>query len=282
MHNSFYFREVSREFIEAAGIRLEAGEGFSPNPSAAAGEAIINQSMEKLMGKGSAVGKMIRSPRGLPEGQFENLVVKGVMKDYVYGEAGGQAEPVIFMCKAPEFQYFVYARPRQGIPMASALAAMEKTHHILNPGYPMVYHFVEDQYAAMYSQEMALSKIVGSFSVLAVIISCLGLFGLAAFSAERRTREVSVRKLLGAGEAGLALLLSKEFLKLIAIASLIAFPVAWWIMHEWLQSYAYRVDLSVWIFVATGSMAAALCLATVSLRTLKIIHGNLVRQLRSE
>ena len=118
-----------------------------------------------------------------------------------------------------------------------------------NPAYPFTYQFVDDQFNQMFSSETLISKLSRVFAALAIIISCLGLFGLAAYTAERRTKEIGIRKVLGASVSGIAGLLSKDFLKLVAISCIVAFPVAWWMMHNWLQSYQYRIDISWWIFL---------------------------------
>ncbi len=123
---------------------------------------------------------------------------------------------------------------------------------------------------------------VGLFSALAIVISCIGLFGLAAYTAERRTKEIGIRKVLGASVAGVTGLLSKDFLRLVAISCIIAFPIAGWMMHSWLQSYQYRIQLSGWLFVFTGLLVMLIALATVSFQAIKAAWANPVRSLRSE
>ena len=152
-----------------------------------------------------------------------------------------------------------------------------------NPLYPFQYHFVDDQFNQLFLSEMLVSKLSRVFAVLAICISCLGLFGLAAFTAERRTKEIGIRKVLGAGVMRLAGLLSGEFLKLIVISSLLAFPVAWYAMHSWLQNYAYHITISWWVFVLAGAVAAVLvALITISFQTIRAAVVNPIRSLRSE
>ena len=151
-----------------------------------------------------------------------------------------------------------------------------------NPAYPFNYQFVDDQFNQMFLSEMLISKLSRVFAALAIIISCLGLFGLAAYTAERRTKEIGIRKVLGASVSGIAALLSKDFLKLVAVSCIIAFPVAWWIMHSWLQNYQYRIEISWWIFLIAGGVAILIALFTISFQAIKAAVANPVNSLRSE
>jgi len=127
-----------------------------------------------------------------------------------------------------------------------------------------------------------ISKLSRVFAILAIVISCLGLFGLAAYTAERRIKEIGIRKVLGASIAGITSLLSKEFLQLVLVSCVIAFPVAWWIMHQWLQDYQYRIEISLWIFLAAGIAAVLIALITISFQSIKAAIANPVKSLRSE
>ena len=129
---------------------------------------------------------------------------------------------------------------------------------------------------------MLISKLSRLFALLTILISCLGLFGLAAYTAERRTREIGIRKVLGASLVNMVTLLSKDFLQLVAIAALVAFPLAWWFMHQWLQDYAYRISIQWWVFAVAGMMAVLIALLTVSFQALKAALANPVKSLRSE
>jgi ABC-type antimicrobial peptide transport system permease subunit len=134
----------------------------------------------------------------------------------------------------------------------------------------------------MFSGERLISKLSWVFAAIAIIISCLGLFGLAAYTAERRTKEIGVRKVLGASVSGLAGLLSKDFLKLVALSCLVAFPISWWYMNNWLQNYTYRINISWWIFIAAGALAIIIALATVSFQAIKAAIANPIKSLRTE
>jgi predicted permease len=276
-------RNVSPEFVAASGMKIVAGRDFSSNTVAENSNVIINQAMEKLMGKGSAVGKIIQSPRGNNDGVYTNMTVIGVVNDYVYGNAyDGKAAPVIIFCKLPEYQNFLYVRMKAQSNVENMLAKIEEVMKKDNAAYPLEYKFVDDQFNEMFSNETQISEVSGIFAALAIIISCLGLFGLATYTAERRIKEIGIRKVLGASVAGITTLLSKDFLQLVAIACVIAFPVAWLIMHSWLQHYEYRIDISWWIFLATGVSVILIALITISFQSIKAAIANPIKSLRTE
>ena len=149
-------------------------------------------------------------------------------------------------------------------------------------GYPLDYKFMDDTYGAMYKAETKLSELLWIFTVMAIIVGCMGLFGLAAFSAEQRTKELGIRKVLGANAFDIVGLLSKNFLVLVVIASLIAFPIAWWAMNNWLEDFPYRVNISWWVFGIAVIAALAIALLTVSFQAIKAALANPVKSLRTE
>ena len=162
------------------------------------------------------------------------------------------------------------------------LKKIETMWHKDLPGTPFEYAFLDEEVEKQYETEITLSRIINSFTLIAIFISCLGLFGLAAFSAEQRNKEIGIRKVLGASVLNLTTLLSKDFLKLVAIAILIATPVAWWAMSKWLQAFAYRIDISWWMFALAGFIAVFIALFTVSFQAIKAAVANPVKSLRTE
>ena len=283
-------RLVSQEFMSTTGMHIVEGRDFQPADEIEFGDnhmpkdsnqnfnVLVTQSMEKLLGKGSAIGKTMQRP--FNNGTF-HLRVTGVVRDYVYGDMYGQSAPVIFY-DIPGAASLLYVKVTpQGDPenaLAKIAAVMKKD----NPAYPFDYKFVDDQFNQMFLSEMLISKLSRVFAALAIIISCLGLFGLAAYTAERRTKEIGVRKVLGASVTGITALLSKDFLKLIAISCLVAFPVSWWAMNDWLKNYQYRIEISWWIFLAAGISAMVIALVTISFQSIKAAMANPVKSLRSE
>ena len=150
------------------------------------------------------------------------------------------------------------------------------------PGTPFVYSFLDQDFQRNYEREQRTSRIVVYFTFIAILIACLGLFGLAAFSAEQRTKEIGIRKVLGASVTNLAALLSKDFIRLVLVAILIASPIAWYGMNKWLQSFAYRIEISWWMFLAAGLLAILIALITVSFQAIKAAIANPVKTLRTE
>jgi putative ABC transport system permease protein len=150
------------------------------------------------------------------------------------------------------------------------------------PSQPFNYSFMDADFNNLYKAEQRTGKLYISFAVFAIFIACLGLLGLVTYAAEQRTKEIGIRKVLGAGTAGLVALLSKDFARLVLIASIISFPIAWWMMHQWLQDFAYRVAISWWVFAIAGTAAIAIALITVSFQAIKAALANPVVALRSE
>lgn len=177
---------------------------------------------------------------------------------------------------------FVNIRLNPAIGTSTALARIEKVFRTYNPGLPFDYTFVDQEYAKKFGNEERIGTLASFFAILAILISSLGLYGLASFVAEQRTREIGVRKVLGASLVNLWRLLSTEFVLLVFISFLIATPIAWLFMHSWLQQYQYRAAISWWIFAAAGLGAITITLLTVSYQTIKTARMNPVKSLRSD
>ena len=283
-------RLVSTEFMETTGMQILEGRNFLSTDVVAIGEnrqakdsnaifhVIVTQSMEKLLGKGTAIGKRLEYPGN--NGTLHMEVI-GVVKDYVYGDMYGQSSPVVFYYM-PEAANLLYVRTKAQHDTEAALAAIAGVLKKDNPGYPFEYKFVDDQFNELFKSEMLIGKLSRVFASLAIIISCLGLFGLAAYTAERRTKEIGVRKVLGASVSGIAALLSKDFIILVLVSCIVAFPVAYWAMHNWLQNYQYRVEISWWTFLLAGLLAITISLATISFQAIKAAVANPVKSLRTE
>jgi len=274
-------RYVTPGFMSTSGIKILEGRDFQPNDTAFKKtiDVLITQSFEKLMGKETAIGKIIRNER---DTIGPTATVVGVVNDYVYGNMYGNPDPVMFVCTAPEHTTVMYVRTKAKTGSEQSLAKIEAVLKKDNPAYPFEYKFVDDQFNEMFLNEMLISKLSRVFATLAILISCLGLFGLAAYTAERRTKEIGVRKVLGASVTGLAGLLSKDFLKLVLVSCITAFPLAWLMMNKWLQNYQYRIQISWWIFFGAGCMAILIALATVSFQAIKAAIANPVKSLRTE
>ncbi len=151
-----------------------------------------------------------------------------------------------------------------------------------NPAYPFNYSFVDDQFDSLFRSEALVANLSRIFAGLAIVISCLGLFGLSAYTTERRTKEIGIRKVLGASVSGITALLSKDFLKLVFLSNLVAIPLAWWVMDHWLRNYAYRISISAWVFIAAGMAAILIALLTISVQSVKAALSNPVSSLRAD
>jgi putative ABC transport system permease protein len=267
-------RSVSPELIPTLGLKLLEGRNFGNNTKVDSANIVITASLAKMMGTESPIGKKI----------FDGtvyLTVTGVVNDFVYGDMYGQSDPVIFFSE-PERTNLLYIRMKPNADTKDALAKMESILKKYNPAYPFEYSFVDDQFNDQFKSETLIGKLSRVFALLAIVISCLGLFGLAAYMAERRTKEIGIRKVLGASVSGITGLLSKDFIQLVGLSALIAFPVAWLAMNKWLQSYAYRIGINLWIFIAAGAGALLIALITISFQSAKAALANPVKSLRSE
>jgi len=283
-------RFVSPEYLHTLGMHLAEGRDFAqtdvfdPNlltkakDSSLTLDVIVTQTMAQLLGSESALGK----PMDL---HFNfgtvHMIVKGVVNDYVYGDMYGKPAPVIFFCM-PKATNLLYVRMKPTADLGQALAKMKAVLKRLDPATPFEYRFVDEEFNALFVSEALISKLSRVFAFLAIFISCLGLFGLAAYTAESRIKEIGIRKVLGASTRGITYLLSKDFLKLTLLSCLVAFPIAAWVMNSWLQGYSYRIALSWWVFALAGGLAVVIALATVSWQAARAATANPVKSLKAE
>ncbi|MGD1946169.1 MAG: ABC transporter permease [Croceivirga sp.] len=270
------FRYVSPNFFGTVGLELLEGRGFNNDSAVDSTNIIITQSFANLMGENSALGKSVT------RGNTEYNVI-GVVKDYLYGDmyGNGKTGPVMFFNKA-DYANTMYINIKPESSKTDALASIEQTLKKYNPAFPFEYRFENDLFNARFKNEELVGDLAKIFAVLAIIISCLGLFGLAAYTAEQRKKEIGVRKVLGSSVSGIVQLLSKDFLILVVIALFIAIPLAWWFMDSWLQRFAYKVTIDPLVFMAAGFIAIGIALCTVSFQAVKAAVANPVRSLRTE
>lgn len=267
------FRSISSNYLQTAGMEIMEGRGFSDDMAKDSTNILITQSFAKLMGRGTAVGKTVTGDK--------LYTVIGVVKDYLYGDMYGTSDPVMFFNDSG-FANFIYVRTKTGVSMDIALAAMEEVMKTYNPAFPFEYEFVDDAFNARFQSEKLIGNLSLIFALLAIIISCLGLFGLSAYTAEQRRKEIGVRKVLGSSVIGIVRLLSQDFMRLVLVAILIAIPFAWWAMHRWLESFAYHIEINWWVFALAGLAAVGIALLTVSFQALKAANANPVKSLRAE
>ncbi len=268
---------VSPEYISTMGMHLKGGRDFYSDIKSDSNNIIINEALAKLLSTKNAVGSFLTRNDGK-----EKYNIVGVIKDFVYNSMYAPASPLILYSDTSNVNILT-VRIKQSADMKTALAKIESVIKNDNPGYPVELSFVDDQFNQLFKTESLIGKLAGVFAVLAIVISCLGLFGLSAYTAEKRTKEIGIRKVLGATTGGLAGLLSKEFIILVAISCLIAFPLAALIMNNWLQDYKdYRVHLDPLIFLEAGLLATFIALITVSFQAIRAALTNPAKSLRTE
>jgi ABC-type antimicrobial peptide transport system permease subunit len=210
----------------------------------------------------------------------KNYTVIGVVGDMITNSPFDKIEPAIFL--GDMYRDNLIARLAPGLSTSQALAGMESVFKKFNPGNPFVYNFIDEEYARKFEAEQRIGNLASVFTSLAIFISCIGLFGLASFVAEQRTKEIGVRKVLGAGVFRLWGLLSKDFLKLVILSFCIAMPLAWYAMNKWLEGYVYHTTISWWIFAASGIGILVVTLLTVSFQSLRAATMNPSKSLRTE
>lgn len=272
---------ASPEYFSTMGLQLVAGRNFHPDIHSDSGNVIINQSFATLMGKAGRVGALITY--GDTNKKYYHVI--GIVKDYLFNDLAGTVIPPLMLSCDPEVNgnySFLIIRLKPGKDLSAQLAKMEAVMRADNPGFPVDFGFVDEQFNNRYQWQAHIGTLAGVFAALAILISCLGLFGLAAYTAERRTKEIGIRKVLGASVSGLAALLSVEFLQLAALSCLIAFPVAWWVMHGWLADFPYRTAIHWWVFGLAAIGAVVITLLTVSYQAIRAALSNPVETLRTE
>ena len=274
---SVTYRNVSPELLNTYGMQLLQGRDFSANPVADSVNVIINESLAQMLHGKSPIGEIIRA------GGDRSFTVIGEVKNFVFSDMYGKPDPVIFFSQQHnEWQSYMYVRLKKNVDLEHAVAKVEATIKKDNPAYPVDYRFVDEEFNQAFLSEMLVSKLSRVFAALAIVISCLGLFGLAAYTAELRVKEIGIRKVLGAGVTGLAGLLSTEFIKLVIVSILLACPIAWYAMSSWLKNYAYRVSIQWWVFPAAGAAAIVIAVITISFQSIKVAMMNPVKAIKAE
>jgi len=266
--------ETDADFLTTYAIPLTKGRFFSPQlPTDTAEGIVINEAMARYLNWPEPVGKQLEI--------FETRKgrVIGVMKDINIGSLRETVQPLAIILTNNPLYLSVKIKP--GAAQAS-LNALQKEWKQLNNEYPFDYFFMDEQMNHFYKSDMRLMYVLDIFAVLAIMIACMGLFGLSIYTTQLRTKEVGIRKVLGASVYSITFLLSGDFLKMVLISSIISFPLAWWAMNNWLQDFAYRIHISAWIFGAAALLAMFIAVITVSFQAIKTAMQNPVKSLRTE
>lgn len=272
---------IGDEYLETLGIQLLHGRTFSKQFTADSNAIILNEAALKQLGydPATAVGRNIRF-------QFENvhysMNIVGVVKNFNFESLHKNIEPYGFATRffANKYSYAITSFSTTNYPQL--IKSIQSVWQKIIPETPFEYSFIDQDFQRNYEKDERTSKIVIYFTCIAIVIACLGLFALAAYSAEQRVKEIGIRKVLGASATNVTILLSKDFLKLVTIAILIASPLAWFIMQKWLQNFAYQTPVNWWLFVIAGGMAIFIAIGTVSFHAIKSALANPVESLRTE
>lgn len=266
-------------FVKANGIKIIAGRDFRLNDS---DKVLINETLAKRLGltPSKAPGTRLYTQYVPDPATF--VEIAGVMKDFNFNSLHDDIKPFMLAYSPKQNDVSNITVAANSKNYKQLLGKIETLWHKDLPGTPFEYLFLDDEVQKQYETEITLAKIINSFTLIAILISCLGLFGLTAFSAEQRNKEIGIRKVLGASITGIVQLLSKDFLKLVLVSIVIATPIAWWAMDKWLQSFSYRVNISWWMFALAGCISIFIALITVSFQAIKAAIANPVNSLRSE
>jgi len=277
---NFSWTEVSAEYVKSLGMKIIEGRDFSREFATDSNAVLVNKTAIEYMGITNPIGKFIRDEN--LENPDPPMQIIGVVEDVI---TQSPYEPVkeglyVFDKEGNANYYNLRLNPNKSV--SDNLNSIERTFKTHFPNLPFRYDFIDEQYAQKFASEERVASLARVFTILAILISCLGLFGLASFVAEQRTKEIGVRKVLGASVCNLWILLSKDFVKLVIIAFLIATPIAFYMMSQWIQKFAYRTDISWWIFLAAGLGALVITLITVSFQSIKAAIANPTKSLRTE
>jgi putative ABC transport system permease protein len=268
------------DYLDTLQMEMISGRYFSQERPADQNSVIINETAAKALGLEDPVGK--RLVRGsLTPGKDEIFTIIGVVKDFHFESLHREIRPLaMYLLSNEEVRYISIRTDPEAI--TQTLAFLENKWKAFVPGQPFEYFFLDDDFDSLYKAEKKIGQLFTSFSILAILVACLGLFGLASFTAEQRTKEIGIRKVLGATVSNVIVLLTKEFSKWVLLANIIAWPVAYFAMHRWLQSFVYRINIGVWMFFLAALLALAIALVTVSYQAVRAALANPAESLRYE
>ncbi|MFZ6002105.1 MAG: ABC transporter permease, partial [Bacteroidota bacterium] len=273
------FNSMDYEFMDVFEMKLLAGRTFSEQyPSDDDTAVLITESASRLLGfahPDEAVGRTL----AIPNFRWDPIVV-GVVNDYHQVSLKKALDPSVFYCTKYGGEY--YSIRFNASDISGTIAHLKQAWEKAFPGNPFEYFFLDDYFNQQYENERKFGSLFTTFAVLAVVVGCLGLFGLSAYTATQRTKEIGIRKALGSSEHGIVLLLSQEYVKLVGLSIVLATPLVWWVMNNWLQGFQYRIEIPLYIFAVAGAMVLLVALATVSFQTIRAARINPVDSLRYE
>ena len=271
---------IDYDYVKTLGMEMLSGRNFSKQYGSDSSAIIINETAARFLGYDNPIGKKLYTNfDGSPTTNLVAFTIIGVVKNFHYESLKQTVAPLLFRLgdRTGATAFKISTSNVQGL-----VKNIEDKWKTMASGMSFSYQFLDESFNIIYRQEQRTAKLGLTFAVIAILIACLGLFGLATYIAEQRIKEIGVRKVLGATVSNITSMLSKDFLKLVLLSAIIAFPVAWWAMHKWLQDFAFRVNISWWVFVLSGVIALLIALLTVSSQAIKAALSNPVKSLRSE
>ncbi|RYY09660.1 MAG: FtsX-like permease family protein, partial [Chitinophagaceae bacterium] len=263
---------VSEDYFKTLGMKLSEGRDFVSGADTTS--VIFNEAAIKLLRLKDPLNQVIRWDN-------KDFRIAGVVKDALMISPFEGADPTMFMCSLTPLSNMMY-RLAPGQDAQKTMAGLTAIFNKHNPAYPFMYEFQDESYAAKFKVELLIGKLAGIFASLAIFISCLGLFGLSAYIVSNKTKEIGIRKVLGATIAQIWLMLSRDFIALVVISCIIASPIAYYFLHNWLQKYDYRITIGPWIFLIAGAISLIIAILTVSVQAIKAAVANPVKSIRTE
>jgi putative ABC transport system permease protein len=270
---------VDYDYLKTLGMEIMMGRSFSPEFGSDSSAIIINEATAKILGYRNPIGQKLYAASNDNGGQPIVYNIIGVVKNFHFESLRQNISPLcLILGNSPWLATFKVKSTN----MAALVKQVESKWKTMAPSLPFSYRFLDESFDNMYRAEQRVGKLALVFAVLTILIACLGLFGLATYMAEQRTKEIGVRKVLGATVSNLVNMLSKDFIKLVLLAAIIAVPFGWWAMSKWLEDFAYRINMSWWIFPLAISIAVIIALCTVSFQAIKAALNNPVKSLKTE
>ncbi len=271
--------QVDENYIPVLGMKMAAGRNFSKEFLTDSNAAIVNEAAVRLMQGVDPMRQNLYEMENIQTKKLDKYHIVGVVKDFNFNSLREVVTPMVLFLHENRGRLALRVNPANVPRLVGEIGDIWRQ---MAPSQPFSYTFMDDEFNNIYRTEQRMGGISLSFALLAIFIACLGLFGLAAYAAEQRTREIGIRKVLGASVGGIVSLLSRDFLRLVVVSAVIAFPLAWWAMHHWLQDFAYRITIGWEVFVLAGVAAMGIALMTVSFQAIRAALSNPVKSLRSE
>jgi putative ABC transport system permease protein len=270
---------VDYEYLNTMGMDIKTGRNFSKDYGTDSTAVVINETTAKLLGHANPIGKFIYFAGDGTGGYVQKLQIIGVVKNFNFESLRQNVGPLCFRLGENTGSASFKVKTSE---IKALVSQVETVWKKMAPGMPFSYRFLDDAFDNMYRTEQRMGKLALGFSILAVLVACMGLFGLATYAAEQRIKEIGIRKVLGAPVMGIVKMLSVDFVKLVIISALIAFPISWWAMDKWLTNFAYRIDVRWWVFVIAAAISIFIALATTSYQAIRAALMNPVKSLRTE